>query len=34
VLVIAAGSVIAEGSVAEVAASGAVQEAYLGTARL
>jgi branched-chain amino acid transport system permease protein len=34
VLVLGAGSVIAEGSVAEVAASGVVQEAYLGTARL
>jgi branched-chain amino acid transport system permease protein len=34
VIVIAAGSVVAEGSVAEVAASGVVQEAYLGTARL
>jgi branched-chain amino acid transport system permease protein len=34
VLVLAAGSVVAEGSVAEVAASGVVQEAYLGTARL
>jgi branched-chain amino acid transport system permease protein len=34
VLVLAAGSVVAEGSVAEVAASGIVQEAYLGTVRL
>jgi branched-chain amino acid transport system permease protein len=34
VLVLAAGSIVAEGSVAEVAASGIVQEAYLGTARL
>jgi ABC-type uncharacterized transport system ATPase subunit len=34
VLVLATGSVVAEGSVAEVAASGVVQEAYLGTARL
>ena len=34
VLVLAAGSLVAEGSVAEVAASGVVQEAYLGTARL
>jgi ABC-type branched-subunit amino acid transport system ATPase component len=34
VLVLAAGSVVAEGSVTEVAASGIVQEAYLGTARL
>jgi len=34
VLVLAAGSVVAQGSVAEVAASGVVQEAYLGTARL
>jgi branched-chain amino acid transport system permease protein len=34
VLVLAAGSVVAEGSVTEVAASGVVQEAYLGTARL
>jgi branched-chain amino acid transport system permease protein len=34
VLVLAAGSIVAEGSVAEVAASGVVQEAYLGTARL
>ena len=34
VLVLGAGSVIAQGSVAEVAASGVVQEAYLGTARL
>jgi branched-chain amino acid transport system ATP-binding protein/branched-chain amino acid transport system permease protein len=34
VLVLAAGTVVAEGSVAEVAASGVVQEAYLGTARL
>jgi ABC-type branched-subunit amino acid transport system ATPase component len=34
VLVLAAGRVVAEGSVAEVAASGVVQEAYLGTARL
>jgi branched-chain amino acid transport system permease protein len=34
VLVLAAGSVVAHGSVAEVAATGVVQEAYLGTARL
>ena len=34
VLVLAAGSIVAEGSVTEVAASGVVQEAYLGTARL
>jgi branched-chain amino acid transport system permease protein len=34
VLVLAAGRVVAEGSVVEVAASGVVQEAYLGTARL
>lgn len=34
VLVLAAGTLLAEGSVAEVAASGVVQEAYLGTARL
>jgi branched-chain amino acid transport system permease protein len=34
VLVLAAGSVVAQGSVAEVAASGVVQEAYLGTTRL
>ena len=34
VLVLAAGSIVAEGSVTEVAASGIVQEAYLGTARL
>jgi branched-chain amino acid transport system permease protein len=34
VLVLGAGSVVAEGSAAEVAASGVVQEAYLGTARL
>jgi len=34
VIVLAAGAVVAEGSVAEVAASGAVQEAYLGKARL
>jgi branched-chain amino acid transport system ATP-binding protein/branched-chain amino acid transport system permease protein len=34
VVVLDAGSVVAEGSVAEVAASGVVQEAYLGTARL
>ena len=34
VFVLAAGSLIAEGSAAQVAASGAVQEAYLGTARL
>ena len=34
VVVIAAGSTLAEGSVAEVAASGAVQQAYLGTQRL
>lgn len=33
-LVLAAGSVVAEGSVTEIAASGVVQEAYLGTARL
>jgi branched-chain amino acid transport system ATP-binding protein/branched-chain amino acid transport system permease protein len=34
VVVLAAGTVLAEGSVAEVAASGAVQQAYLGTQRL
>jgi len=34
VLVLGAGSVVAEGSVEEVAASGVVQQAYLGTARL
>ena len=34
VLVLGAGTVVAEGSVAEVAASGVVQQAYLGTARL
>jgi ABC-type branched-subunit amino acid transport system ATPase component len=34
VLVLAAGSLVAEGSVAEIAASRVVQEAYLGTARL
>jgi len=34
VLVLAAGNLVAEGSVAEVAASRVVQEAYLGTARL
>ena len=34
VLVLGAGAVVAEGSVAEVAASGVVQQAYLGTARL
>jgi branched-chain amino acid transport system permease protein len=34
VLVLAAGSIVAQGSVTEVAASGVVQEAYLGTARL
>jgi len=34
VIVLAAGSVVAQGSVAEVAASGVVQEAYLGAARL
>jgi len=34
VLVLATGSVVAEGSVAQIAASGVVQEAYLGTARL
>jgi branched-chain amino acid transport system permease protein len=34
VLVLAVGSIVAEGSVAEIAASGIVQEAYLGTARL
>ena len=34
VVVLAAGSTLAEGSVAEVAASGAVQQAYLGTQRL
>jgi ABC-type branched-subunit amino acid transport system ATPase component len=32
--VLAAGATVAEGSVAEVAASGVVQEAYLGTQRL
>jgi branched-chain amino acid transport system permease protein len=34
VLALGAGTVVAEGSVAEVAASGVVQQAYLGTARL
>ena len=34
VLVLGAGTIVAEGSVAEVAASGVVQRAYLGTARL
>jgi branched-chain amino acid transport system ATP-binding protein/branched-chain amino acid transport system permease protein len=34
VLVLGAGAVVAEGSIAEVAASGVVQQAYLGTARL
>jgi branched-chain amino acid transport system permease protein len=34
VLVLGAGTILAEGSVAEVAASGVVQQAYLGTARL
>jgi branched-chain amino acid transport system permease protein len=34
VLVLGAGTVVAEGSVAEVASSGVVQHAYLGTARL
>ena len=34
ILVLAAGSVIAKGSPAEVASSGIVQQAYLGTARL
>jgi branched-chain amino acid transport system permease protein len=34
VVVLAAGTVLAEGSVAEIAASGAVQQAYLGTQRL
>jgi branched-chain amino acid transport system permease protein len=34
VVVLAAGTVLTEGSVAEVAASGAVQQAYLGTQRL
>ncbi len=34
VLVLGAGAVVAEGSVAEVAASGVVKQAYLGTARL
>jgi branched-chain amino acid transport system permease protein len=34
VLVLGAGTVVAEGSAAEVAASSVVQEAYLGTARL
>jgi branched-chain amino acid transport system permease protein len=34
VVVLAAGSVVAEGSIEEIAASGVVQEAYLGTARL
>ena len=34
VLVLGAGAVVAQGSAAEVAASGAVREAYLGTARL
>jgi branched-chain amino acid transport system permease protein len=34
VVVLAAGTVLAEGSVAEIAASGVVQQAYLGTQRL
>ena len=34
VLVLGAGTVLAEGSAAEVASSGVVQQAYLGTARL
>ena len=34
VVVLAAGATVAEGSVAEVAASGVVQRAYLGTQRL
>jgi len=34
VLVLGAGTVVAEGSAAEVAASSVVQKAYLGTARL
>ena len=34
VLALGAGTVVAEGSIAEVAASGVVQQAYLGTARL
>jgi branched-chain amino acid transport system permease protein len=34
VVVLTAGTVLAEGSVAEVAASGVVQQAYLGTQRL
>jgi branched-chain amino acid transport system permease protein len=34
VLVLAAGNVVAEGPVAAIAASGVVQQAYLGTARL
>ena len=34
VLVLGAGTVVAEGPLAEVAASGVVQQAYLGTARL
>jgi len=34
VIVLAAGTVLAEGSVAEIAASGIVQQAYLGTQRL
>ena len=34
VLVLAAGTVVAEGSAAEIAASSVVQQAYLGTARL
>jgi len=34
VLVLGAGTVVAEGPFAEVAASGVVQQAYLGTARL
>jgi branched-chain amino acid transport system permease protein len=34
VLVLGAGTVVAEGPVAQVAASGVVQEVYLGTARL
>jgi ABC-type branched-subunit amino acid transport system ATPase component len=34
VLVLAAGRAVAEGSVAEIAASDVVREAYLGTQRL
>jgi branched-chain amino acid transport system permease protein len=34
VIVLAAGTVLTEGSVAEIAASGVVQQAYLGTQRL